>query len=57
MKWLVKRASLPGRSHSAHLLRYGSSMMGFTHVSRRQALHLNQMETADRHISVVSLLK
>ena len=37
-------------------LRYGSLMMGLRHVSRRQALHLNQMGTADRQIRGVSLL-
>ena len=52
----VSKSFPSGRAHSAHLLRYGSLMMRLQHVSRRQALQLNQMGTADRQIRVVSLL-
>jgi hypothetical protein len=52
----VRKGFPQGRAHLAHLLRYGSSMMNLRHVSRRQALHLDQMGAADRHFKVVRLL-
>jgi hypothetical protein len=52
----VSKGFPSGRAHSAHLLRYGSSLMGLRHVTRHQALHLNQMETADPQIRVIRLL-